>query len=81
GIKHFIRQGWADEVSGCIVAEPEENELCLFQKGAMRVNVRVVGVMSHGAMPYAGVNPNRGVADLIMALRDFERREQERLGE
>lgn len=81
GIKHFIRQGWADEVSGCIVAEPEENELCLFQKGAMRVNVRVVGVMSHGAMPYAGVNPNRGVADLIVALRDFERREQERLGE
>ncbi len=81
GIKHFIRQGWADEVSGCIVAEPEENELCLFQKGAMRVNVRVVGVMSHGAMPYAGVNPNLGVADLIVALRDFERREQERLGE
>lgn len=81
GIKQFIRQGWADEVSGCIVAEPEENELCLFQKGAMRVHVRVVGVMSHGAMPYAGVNPNRGVADLIVALRDFERREQERLGE
>lgn len=81
GIKHFINQGWADEVSGCIVAEPEENELCLFQKGAMRVNVRVVGVMSHGAMPYAGVNPNRGVADLIVALRDFEQREQARLGE
>lgn len=32
-------------------------------------------------MPYAGVNPNRGVADLIVALREFERREQERLGE
>jgi len=80
GIKHFIKQGWADDVSGAIVAEPEENELCLFQKGAMRVNVRVVGVMSHGAMPYAGVNPNLGLADLIVALRDFERREQERLG-
>ncbi|HRQ10546.1 MAG TPA: M20 family metallopeptidase [Trueperaceae bacterium] len=80
GIKHFIRQGWADDVSGAIIAEPEENELCLFQKGAMRVNVRVVGVMSHGAMPYAGVNPNLGLADLIVALRDFERREQERLG-
>lgn len=80
GIKAFINNGWGDAVDGCIVAEPEENELCLFQKGAMRVNVRVVGVMSHGAMPYAGVNPNRGVADFIVALREYERREQARLG-
>ena len=81
GIKNFIERGWADEVSGAIVAEPEENEICLFQKGAMRVNVRVTGVMSHGAMPYAGVNPVRGLADFVVALREFERREQERLGE
>jgi len=81
GIKSFIQRGWADEVDGAIVAEPEENELCLFQKGAMRVHVRVKGVMSHGAMPYAGVNPVRGLADLVVALRELERREQERLGE
>ncbi|MFA5550172.1 MAG: M20 family metallopeptidase [Trueperaceae bacterium] len=81
GIKSFITNGWADEVTGAIVAEPEENEICLFQKGAMRVNVHVTGVMSHGAMPYAGVNPVRGLADFVVALRDFERREQERLGE
>jgi len=81
GIKHFIERGWADEVSGAIVAEPEENEICLFQKGAMRVHVRVTGVMSHGAMPYAGVNPVRGLADFVVALREFEKREQERLGE
>lgn len=81
GIKHFIRQGWADDVTGAIVCEPEENEICLFQKGAMRVRVRVHGVMSHGAMPYAGVNPVRGVADLVVALRDYEQREQQRLGE
>ncbi len=81
GIKHFIERGWADEVTGAIVAEPEENEICLFQKGAMRVHVRVTGVMSHGAMPYAGVNPVRGLADFVVALRDLERREQARLGE
>lgn len=81
GIKHFIRQGWADDVTGAIVCEPEENEICLFQKGAMRLHVRVHGVMSHGAMPYAGVNPVRGVADLVVALRDYEQREQRRLGE
>ncbi|MFO7544797.1 MAG: ArgE/DapE family deacylase [Trueperaceae bacterium] len=81
GIKHFIRQGWADDVDGAIVCEPEENEICLFQKGAMRFHVHVHGVMSHGAMPYAGVNPVRGLATFVMALRDFERREQERLGD
>jgi len=81
GIKSFIANGWADEVSGAIVCEPEENEICLFQKGAMRLHVTARGVMSHGAMPYAGVNPIRGLADLVVALRDLERREQERLGE
>lgn len=80
GIKSFINNGWADEVTGAIVCEPEENELCLFQKGAMRVNVHITGVMSHGAMPYAGVNPVRGLADFVVAIRDYERREQERLG-
>lgn len=81
GIKSFIANGWADEVTGAIVCEPEENEICLFQKGAMRLHVRVFGVMSHGAMPYAGVNPLRGVADMVVALRDYEKREQQRIGE
>src|SRR5690606_32985830 len=81
GIKSFIANGWADEVTGAIVCEPEENEICLFQKGAMRMHVRVFGVMSHGAMPYAGVNPLRGIADMVVALRDYEQREQQRIGE
>jgi succinyl-diaminopimelate desuccinylase len=81
GIKSFIANGWADEVTGAIICEPEENEICLFQKGAMRLHVRVFGVMSHGAMPYAGVNPLRGVADMVVALREFEKREQERIGQ
>lgn len=81
GIKSFIANGWADEVDGAIICEPEENELCLFQKGAMRLHVRVFGVMSHGAMPYAGVNPLRGLADFVVAVRDYERREHQRLGE
>ncbi len=81
GIKRFIERGWADEVSGAIICEPEENEICLFQKGAMRLHVRVRGVMSHGAMPYAGVNPILGVADIIAGVQAIERAEQERLGE
>ncbi|HET8985761.1 MAG TPA: M20/M25/M40 family metallo-hydrolase, partial [Trueperaceae bacterium] len=44
-------------------------------------HVRAFGVMSHGAMPYAGVSPLRGIADMVVALRDYEKREQERIGE
>lgn len=80
GIKHFIDNGWADEVDGAIVCEPEENELCLFQKGAMRVTIDVHGVMSHGAMPYAGVNPIAPLAAFIAEAEALEYREQRRLG-
>lgn len=81
GIKSFIANGWADEVDAAIVCEPEENELCLFQKGAMRLHVHVGGVMSHGAMPYAGVNPVRALSRLVVALEELEASEQQRVGE
>ncbi len=81
GIKHFIERGWAREVDGAIVCEPEENELCLFQKGAMRVVVEVQGVMAHGAMPYAGVNPITALAEIIGKVEELEGLEQSRWGE
>ncbi len=81
GVKHFIRQGWAKDVSGAIICEPEENELCLFQKGAMRVRVSFYGVMAHGAMPYAGVNPIAGLSSFIERVKGLEQSEQARLGE
>jgi succinyl-diaminopimelate desuccinylase len=81
GIKDFIRKGWADEVDGAIICEPEENELCLWQKGAMRVGVLFKGAMAHGAMPYAGVNPIPRLADFVSGVRELEATEQRRLGE
>ena len=81
GIKDFIARGWADEVDGAIVCEPEENELCLHQKGAMRVTVAFEGVMAHGAMPYAGVNPIRALGTFLTEVADLELREQARCGE
>ncbi len=81
GIKEFINQGWADEVSAAIICEPEENELCLFQKGAMRVACTVTGKMSHGAMPYAGKNPIPALARFITAIEHYQEKEQNRLGE
>jgi succinyl-diaminopimelate desuccinylase len=80
GIKHFIEAGHADGVDAAIICEPEENQICIAQKGAMRVEVRVYGKMAHGAMPLAGINPIPRLADIVHAVRKLERAEQERFG-
>lgn len=80
GIKDFISKGWADHVDGAVICEPEENQLCIFQKGAMRAEVRVFGRQSHGAMPLSGINPNWRLAKIIMELEKLEFAEKQRLG-
>jgi succinyl-diaminopimelate desuccinylase len=80
GIKDFIRRGWANGVDAAIICEPEENQLCITQKGAMRAILRTYGKMAHGAMPLTGINPNTRMAKAIVELEELERKEQERLG-
>lgn len=81
GIKDFISRGWADRVDGAIICEPEENQLCITQKGAMRIVLKTYGKMAHGAMPLTGINPTTRMARLIVELDKLEQREKERLGE
>jgi succinyl-diaminopimelate desuccinylase len=81
GIKHFIQQGWAKGVDGAIICEPEENQICITQKGAMRAVIRTYGKMAHGAMPLTGVNPNTRMAQFICELMSLEMLEKERVGE
>lgn len=80
GIKAFIRGGLAQGFDAAIVCEPEENEICLHQKGAVRVLATFHGKMAHGAMPYAGVNPIPQAARFVLGLEEEERRQQERYG-
>ncbi|MED4750959.1 M20 family metallopeptidase [Brevibacillus choshinensis] len=81
GIKDFIRRGWAKNVDAAIICEPEENQLCITQKGAMRAILRMYGKMAHGAMPLTGINPNTRMARAIVALEELERKEMARLGQ
>jgi succinyl-diaminopimelate desuccinylase len=81
GIKDFIRRGWANNVDAAIICEPEENQLCITQKGAMRAILRTFGKMAHGAMPLTGINPNTRMARVIVALEELERKEMARLGD
>ena len=81
GIKDFIRRGHADGVDACLVSEPEENQLCLSMKGAIRAVVRVRGRMAHGAMPRTGINPNTRLARIILAFERYEAGEIGRCGQ
>jgi succinyl-diaminopimelate desuccinylase len=80
GIKDFIRRGWADGVDGAIICEPEENHVCITQKGALRVVIKTYGKMAHGAMPLTGINPNTRMARILVALEQLERMEMARVG-
>ncbi|BCX04826.1 MAG: acetylornithine deacetylase [Candidatus Roseilinea sp.] len=80
GIKHFVERGWADRVTACIVCEPEENHLCIAQKGVMWVRCMIRGVMSHGAMPLTGVNSAYPLARFLTMVQALEEREIARHG-
>ncbi|MBT4267967.1 MAG: M20 family metallopeptidase [Deltaproteobacteria bacterium] len=80
GVQDYIKKGHADDVDACLVSEPEENQLCLSMKGALRAIVRVTGKMAHGAMPLAGINPSIRMARIILAFEVFEKAEMERCG-
>jgi succinyl-diaminopimelate desuccinylase len=81
GIKAFIERGHADRVNAAVVCEPEENQLCIKQKGALRVEVTLSGTMAHGAMPQSGVNPVTRAARFVVAVEELEREEIGRHGE
>jgi succinyl-diaminopimelate desuccinylase len=81
GIKTFIERGHAEGVDGAIICEPEENQLCVRQKGALRVEVTVRGRMAHGAMPLSGVNPVTRAARFVVAVEELEKEEMGRHGE
>ena len=73
GIKHFVDQGWADQVSAAIVCEPEENHLCISQKGVMWLRATIYGVMAHGAMPLTGCNSAYPMARFLTMMQEIGR--------
>ena len=81
GIKAFIQSGHAEGVDAAVICEPEENQVCTSQKGALRVEVVVRGRMAHGAMPLSGVNPVTRAARFVVAVEELGREEVERYGE
>jgi succinyl-diaminopimelate desuccinylase len=74
GAKHLCTTPTGRQLSAAIICEPEQNELCLEQRGVVWARVVVRGRMAHGAMPEAGINPIVGVAEVVRQARVLERR-------
>ncbi len=77
GIKHMINGGHLKGVDAAIICEPEENQICISQKGALRVRVETHGKMSHGCMPLTGFNPIPPMVEIIERMKKLERQEIE----
>jgi succinyl-diaminopimelate desuccinylase len=74
GARHLAASALGRELSAAIICEPEQNELCLEQRGVVWARVTLRGRMAHGAMPEAGVNPIGAVGALLREARALERR-------
>ena len=74
GARHFVATPLGRELTAAIICEPEQNELCLEQRGVVWARVTLRGRMAHGAMPEAGVNPLPAVGTLLAQAPALERR-------
>jgi succinyl-diaminopimelate desuccinylase len=74
GARHLCTTAVGRELTAAIICEPEQNELCLEQRGVVWARVTVRGRMAHGAMPEAGVNPIGAVGALLREAPVLERR-------
>jgi succinyl-diaminopimelate desuccinylase len=80
GIRHYIARGGADDVDAAICCEPEDAQVCIRQKGALRLRAEIRGKMAHGAMPLTGNNPLPVAARFLLALEEEEQQAQETIG-
>jgi succinyl-diaminopimelate desuccinylase len=74
GARRFVQTSIGQSIDAAIICEPEQNELCLEQKGVLWTRVTVHGRMAHGAMPYAGANPLAAAGGFVAGLPAVERR-------
>ena len=81
GVKDFVASGRAGGIDAAIICEPEEREVCIAQKGAIRVRVTSWGRMAHGAMPERGLNPIPPIAAFVQRVAGLQEELQHANGE
>ncbi|MGH7918660.1 MAG: M20 family metallopeptidase [Candidatus Dormibacteraceae bacterium] len=81
GVRDFCRRGHAAGLDAALICEPEGYEVCVAQKGALRLRAEVPGRMAHGAMPQHGKDPIPPLADWVRAVGDTQAAVQRERGE
>jgi len=74
GVRHLVTTAAGRELDAAIICEPEQNELCLEQRGVVWARIRARGKMAHGAMPEAGVNPITALGAILARVSALEKR-------
>ena len=74
GVRHLCETPIGRALTAAVICEPEQNELCLEQRGVVWARVTVRGRMAHGAMPEAGVNPIAALGAVLSRAPQLERR-------
>jgi acetylornithine deacetylase/succinyl-diaminopimelate desuccinylase family protein len=74
GVHHLVKTPAGRELDAAIICEPEQNELCLEQRGVVWARIRARGKMAHGAMPEAGVNPIAALGAVLTRVPALEKR-------
>jgi succinyl-diaminopimelate desuccinylase len=74
GARHLVTTAVGRELDAAIICEPEENELCLVQRGVVWARFRVRGKMAHGAIREAGLNPITVLGAILREVPALERR-------
>src|SRR5262249_2566100 len=74
GVRHFAGTPLGRALTAAIICEPEQNELCLEQRGVVWARVTLRGRMAHGAMPEAGANPLTAAGTLVRHAPRLEQR-------
>jgi succinyl-diaminopimelate desuccinylase len=74
GARHLCGTAIGRALTAAIVCEPEQNELCLEQRGVVWARITARGRMAHGAMPEAGRNPIAALGALLDEVPALERR-------
>ncbi len=74
GARHLATTPAGRELDAAIICEPEQNELCLEQRGVVWARIRARGKMGHGAMPEAGVNPITSLGAVLREVPALEKR-------
>ena len=80
GVKALVARGHADGAAGAIICEPEGQQVCVAQKGSLRLRLLSYGRIAHGAMPEEGVNALAGMVRLLSRVLQLETQIQAEYG-